>query len=79
MEFKKETILTYENLINKKSSNILNKNIPNETELIIKFKMYLNTINHKCITNSCKLRHEIVIGDLLKAIEKTENMKLKKI
>ena len=41
--------------------------------------MYLNTINHKCITNSCKLRHEIVIGDLLKAIEKTENMKLKKI
>ena len=46
-------------------------------DFIINYNLYLNTINHKCVTNSCKRRHEIIIGDFLKSFNTLQNFKNK--
>ena len=32
-------------------------------KLLENYDKYMNTIEHKCITNSCRRRHEEILGD----------------
>ena len=44
--------------------------------LINNYERYLNTINHKCITNSCKRRHEEIYGNFINSINDLEYFKV---
>lgn len=44
-------------------------------DFIVNLNLYLNTVNHKCITNSCKRRHELIIGDFLESFNNLQNFK----
>lgn len=44
--------------------------------LINNYQYYLNTINHKCITNSCKRRHEEIYGNFINSINDLEKFKI---
>jgi hypothetical protein len=49
----------------------------NKKKILIKnYELYLNTINHKCITNSCKRRHEEIYGNFIKSINDLEIFKV---
>jgi len=41
------------------------------------YNNYLNTIQHKCVTNSCKRRHEEILGNLKISIRDLEDFKTK--
>tara|TARA_B100000900_G_C19943564_1_gene458679 strand:+ start:51 stop:269 length:219 start_codon:yes stop_codon:yes gene_type:complete len=48
-------------------------------KLIESYNKYLNTIEHKCITNSCKRRHEEILGDLKTSLKELEDFKRNKL
>ena len=55
----------------------VNREFLNKKKIIINnFKVYLNTLNHKCITTSCKRRHEEIYGNFMNSINDLEKFKV---
>lgn len=55
----------------------VNREFLNKQKILINnFKVYLNTLNHKCITTSCKRRHEEIYGNFINSINDLEYFKV---
>jgi hypothetical protein len=44
-------------------------------KLVESYDRYMNTIEHKCITNSCRRRHEEILGNLKSSLKELEDFK----
>jgi hypothetical protein len=43
------------------------------------YSKYINTIEHKCLTNSCRRRHEEILGNFKSSIKELEDFKRNKL
>lgn len=48
-------------------------------KLLENYDKYMNTIEHKCITNSCRRRHEEILGDFKISLKELEDFKRNKL
>jgi hypothetical protein len=48
-------------------------------KLLENYDKYINTIEHKCITNSCRRRHEEILGNFKISLKELEDFKRNKL